>query len=75
MLTVLGGLAQFECELIQARTDEGRKRAKARGHHLDHGPRVLETAKLLRLAGGSRDDLDTDVFSDSGPSHARRHCR
>ena len=31
MLTVLGGLAEFERELIRARTGEGRKRAKARG--------------------------------------------
>jgi DNA invertase Pin-like site-specific DNA recombinase len=31
MLTVLGGLAEFERELIRARTDEGRKRAQARG--------------------------------------------
>src|SRR5208282_3803163 len=31
MLTVLGGLAEFERELIKARTDEGRKRAQARG--------------------------------------------
>jgi DNA invertase Pin-like site-specific DNA recombinase len=29
MLTVLGGLAEFERELIRARTDDGRKRAKA----------------------------------------------
>ena len=31
MLTVLGGLVEFERELIKARTDEGRKRAQARG--------------------------------------------
>jgi DNA invertase Pin-like site-specific DNA recombinase len=31
MLTVLGGLAEFERELIRAGTDEGRKRAQARG--------------------------------------------
>jgi DNA invertase Pin-like site-specific DNA recombinase len=31
MLTVLGGLAEFEREPIRSRTDEGRKRAKARG--------------------------------------------
>ena len=30
MLTVLGGLAEFERELIKARTSEGRNRAKAR---------------------------------------------
>ena len=31
MLTVLGGLAEFERELIRSRTGEGRKRAMARG--------------------------------------------
>jgi len=31
MLTVLGGLAEFERELIVARTGEGRERAKAKG--------------------------------------------
>jgi DNA invertase Pin-like site-specific DNA recombinase len=31
MLTVLGGLAEFERHLILARTDEGRKRAQIRG--------------------------------------------
>ena len=31
MLTVLGGLAEFERELIRERTGEGRKRAQERG--------------------------------------------
>ena len=34
MLTVLGGLAEFERELIRARTVEGRARAKANGKSL-----------------------------------------
>jgi len=34
MLTVLGGLAEFERELIRTRTGEGRERAKARGASL-----------------------------------------
>ncbi len=34
MLTILGGLAEFERELIRARTSEGRARAKARGQSL-----------------------------------------
>lgn len=34
MLTVVGGLAEFERELIRARTSEGRARAKARGQSL-----------------------------------------
>ena len=31
MITILAGLATFELHLIKARTDEGRKRAQARG--------------------------------------------
>ena len=34
MLTVLGGLAEFERDLIRARTSEGRARAKQRGQSL-----------------------------------------
>jgi DNA invertase Pin-like site-specific DNA recombinase len=34
MLTILGGLAEFERELIRARTGEGRIRAKSRGVHM-----------------------------------------
>jgi DNA invertase Pin-like site-specific DNA recombinase len=34
MLTVLGGLAEFERDLVRARTGEGRERAKARGQSL-----------------------------------------
>jgi hypothetical protein len=34
MLSVLGGLAEFERELIKARTEEGRKRTQARGSGL-----------------------------------------
>lgn len=38
MLTVLGGLAEFERELIRERTGEGRVRAKARGVSSAVGP-------------------------------------
>jgi DNA invertase Pin-like site-specific DNA recombinase len=40
MLTVLGGLAEFERELIRARTAEGRERAKARGVRLGRKPKL-----------------------------------
>src|SRR5580700_10340900 len=39
MLTVLGGLAEFERELIRARTGEGRERAKARGVKMGRPPK------------------------------------
>jgi DNA invertase Pin-like site-specific DNA recombinase len=40
MLTVLGGLAEFERELIRARTAEGRERAKERGQHMGRPPKL-----------------------------------
>jgi DNA invertase Pin-like site-specific DNA recombinase len=41
MLTILGGLAEFERELIKSRTGEGRERAKARG--VKFGPKFKLT--------------------------------
>jgi DNA invertase Pin-like site-specific DNA recombinase len=40
MVTVLGGLAEFERELIRARTGEGRERAKARGVKMGRKPKL-----------------------------------
>jgi DNA invertase Pin-like site-specific DNA recombinase len=42
MITVLAGLAQFERHLIRARTDEGRKRAKARGVRFGRKPKLSQ---------------------------------
>ncbi len=40
MLTILGGLAEFERELIHARTSEGRARAKAQGVKMGRPPKL-----------------------------------
>ena len=53
MLTVLGGLAEFESELIRARTGEGRARSKARGVKM--GRRLKLTAHQKREAVKRRD--------------------
>src|SRR3954464_5392047 len=50
MLTVLGGLAEFERELIRARTGEGRQRARARGVHLGRKPKLTPHQKREALA-------------------------
>jgi DNA invertase Pin-like site-specific DNA recombinase len=47
MLTVLGGLAEFERELIRARTGEGRKRAMARGVKFGRPPEPSTWAMML----------------------------
>jgi DNA invertase Pin-like site-specific DNA recombinase len=55
MLTILGGLAEFERELIRARTGEGRKRAKARGVRFGRPPKLNSHQRheaLQRLAAG-----------------------
>ena len=48
MLTVLGGLAEFERELIRARTSEGRKRAKAVGIPWEGRPSSRATSNARR---------------------------
>ena len=52
MLTVLGGLAEFERELIRTRTGEGRERAKARGVILGRKPKL--TGDERRSLAGRR---------------------
>ena len=41
MLTVLGGLAEFERDLIRTRTGEGRARAVARGQKMGRPPKLI----------------------------------
>ena len=50
MLTVLGGLAEFERELIRARTGEGRQRAKDRGARLGRKPKLTAHQRREALA-------------------------
>jgi DNA invertase Pin-like site-specific DNA recombinase len=61
MLTVLGGLAEFERELIRARTGEGRKRARASGVHMGRKPKLTKHQRreaLTALSDGSATQAD-----------------
>ena len=61
MLTVLGGLAEFERDLIRTRTGEGRARAKTRGVHMGRPPKLTVHQKreaLNALADGSISQAD-----------------
>jgi DNA invertase Pin-like site-specific DNA recombinase len=55
MVTILGGLAEFERELIKARTDDGRRRAMANGKRFGRKPKLsafqIEEALRRRDAG------------------------
>jgi DNA invertase Pin-like site-specific DNA recombinase len=61
MLTVLGGLAEFERELIRSRTGEGRARAKARGVKMGRPPKMtphqMKEALKRRDAGEPMRDI------------------
>ncbi len=61
MLTVLSGLAEFERELIRARTGEGRARAKARGVRMGRPPKMtphqMKEAIKRRDAGEPMRDI------------------
>jgi DNA invertase Pin-like site-specific DNA recombinase len=54
-VTIVGGVAEFERELIRARTSEGRARAKARGQSLGRRPSLTphqqREVRLRKLAG------------------------
>jgi DNA invertase Pin-like site-specific DNA recombinase len=50
MLTVLGGLAQFELELIRARTAAGRARAKANGVRFGRHPKLTPHQRKEAIA-------------------------
>jgi DNA invertase Pin-like site-specific DNA recombinase len=59
MLAVLGGLAEFERDLIRVRTGEGRARAKARGQSLGRKPKLTPHQKIEALR--RRDELGETV--------------
>ena len=70
MITILGGLATFERHLIRARTDEGRKRAQARGVRFGRKPKLtryqIDEALSRREAG----EPLTDIGRSYGVSHS-----
>jgi hypothetical protein len=72
MLTVLGGLAEFERELIRARTGEGRARAGARGQKMGRLPKLISGAKRSSAATVVTSPLRT---SGAATTSARRRFR
>ena len=54
MLTVLGGLAEFERDWIRARTSEGRERAKAPSVKLGLKPKLTEHQERLSVGEAPR---------------------
>ena len=66
MLTVLGGLAKFERDLIRARTGEGRERAKARGVKMGRPPKLTSHQRREAIR---RRDRDGETLADIARSY------
>jgi DNA invertase Pin-like site-specific DNA recombinase len=70
MLTVLGGLAEFERDLTRARTGEGRERAKARGVKMGRRPKLTDHQKREAIR---RRDIDGEPVREIARSYNVSH--
>jgi len=70
MLTVLGGLAEFERELIKARTSDGRARAKARGVKFGRKPKMSSYQIAEALARREAGESLSNIGRSYGVSHS-----
>jgi DNA invertase Pin-like site-specific DNA recombinase len=70
MLTVLGGLAEFERSLIIARTGEGRRRAQARGIKFGRKPKLTPHQITEALARRSAGEALAEIGRSYNVSHS-----
>jgi DNA invertase Pin-like site-specific DNA recombinase len=70
MLTILGGLAEFERELIKARTGEGRARAQAREVKFGRKPKLTAHQVTEALARRANGETLTEIAKTFNCSHS-----
>jgi DNA invertase Pin-like site-specific DNA recombinase len=70
MITILAGLATFERHLIRARTDEGRKRAQARGVKFGRPLKLSAFQVREALARREAGEPMADIGRSYGVSHS-----
>src|SRR5262249_58491586 len=70
MVTVLGGLAEFERELIKARTAEGRARAKAQGIRFGRRPKLTAHQRQEALRRREAGEPLVDIGRSYKVSHS-----
>jgi DNA invertase Pin-like site-specific DNA recombinase len=70
MLTVLGGLAEFERELIRSRTIEGREHAKAKGVVMGRKPKLTQHQRLEAVARREAGEALVDIARSYNVSHS-----
>ncbi|MGO9401248.1 MAG: recombinase family protein [Xanthobacteraceae bacterium] len=70
MLTVLGGLAEFERHLILTRTNEGRQRAKARGVRFGRKLKLTKHQREEAIARREAGEALTEIARTYAVSHS-----
>ena len=70
MLTVLGGLAEFERELIRVRTSEGRERARTRGVRMGRRPKLTAHQRREALERKAVGEPVTEIARSYNVSHS-----
>jgi DNA invertase Pin-like site-specific DNA recombinase len=70
MLAVIGGLAEFERDLIRSRTSEGRERAKARGVKLGRRPKLTPHQQREAIGRRERGEALTEIARSYNVSHS-----
>ena len=70
MITILGGLAEFERSLILARTSEGRRRAKERGVHMGRPSKLTPHQRREALARRQAGEPLADIARSFAVSHS-----
>jgi DNA invertase Pin-like site-specific DNA recombinase len=70
MLTVLGGLAEFERDLIRSRTGEGRARAKERGVKMGRKPKLTPHQRAEAIKRRDRGEAVREIARTFGVHHA-----
>ena len=69
MLTILGGLAEFERHLILSRTAEGRVRAKARGIRFGRKPKLTKHQQHEAMARRKAGETLAEIARSYNVSH------
>ena len=69
MITVLGGLAEFERHLILTRTSEGRQRAIARGTKFGRKPKLTKHQREEALARKRNGETLMEIARSYNVSH------
>jgi DNA invertase Pin-like site-specific DNA recombinase len=77
MLTVLGGISEFERSLIMSRTGDGRARAKARGVKFGRKPKLTAEQRNEALARRSAGETLASIAQSYGmhPTSVGRCCQ